>query len=160
MHIRFFERAGKNSRIASRSCHAALAAFVFWGGRTAPIMSIESMWEIYCRYFPANFAHALLGLQEGCTYITGYNVGGFDDAVDSLGLSNWLATAQPAIVAQVRATSHLCTPLLQPSCIPSGNLNALSFSSLLSNALMPAKHRTRPNNSSFSNVILLVVCLA
>lgn len=54
-----------------------------------------------CRYFPTNFAHALVGLQDGCTYMTVYDIGGFDDALDSFGLSNWLSTAPPAIVAQV-----------------------------------------------------------
>ncbi|KAK9862584.1 hypothetical protein WJX84_008476 [Apatococcus fuscideae] len=51
-------------------------------------------------YFPTNFAHALVGLAEGCSYVTGYNVGGFDDALDSFGASNWLSTTPPAIVAQ------------------------------------------------------------
>ena len=53
-------------------------------------------------YFPSNTAHSILGLgPNGCSYIVAYNDGAFDDAVNSQGLSNWVATAPPAIVSQV-----------------------------------------------------------
>lgn len=56
-------------------------------------------------YFPSNVGHAILGLNQGCNFIAVYNSGSFDEAVNSRGISNWLATAPPEIVAQVQVAS-------------------------------------------------------
>ncbi|KAK9843134.1 hypothetical protein WJX74_007541 [Apatococcus lobatus] len=97
-------------------------------GTDHPINSWDYM-EGDVWYFPTNFAHALVGLQAGCTYLTVYNVGGFDDALDSFGLSNWLSTAPPAIVAQALGiTPEAVTANIVPGLntfMPQGNLATL-----------------------------------
>lgn len=52
-------------------------------------------------YFPSNEGHAVLGLDNGCTYLAVYDNGTFDELYNSRGISNWLSTAPPSIVAQV-----------------------------------------------------------
>ncbi|KAK9843592.1 hypothetical protein WJX84_001810 [Apatococcus fuscideae] len=52
------------------------------------------------RYFPSNFGHGIVGLEDGCTFVAGYNDGSFDDALHSNGLSNWVSTTPPEVVAQ------------------------------------------------------------
>ena len=41
-------------------------------------------------------------MEDGCTYIAAYDSGSFDELYNSLGISNWLSTAPPSILAQVR----------------------------------------------------------
>eukprot|EP00891_Asterochloris_glomerata_P004894 jgi/Astpho2/4894/e_gw1.00069.48.1_t len=59
-------------------------------------------------YFPSNLGHAVLGLEAGCTFVAGYDDGDFDEPSTAFGLGNWLTTAPPKIVAQVR-----CLPAIQ-----------------------------------------------
>ena len=63
------------------------------------------------KYFPSNLGHAVLGLEAGCTFVAGYDDGDFDEPTTALGLGNWLTTAPPKIVAQVR-----CLPAIPRSC--------------------------------------------
>ena len=70
-----------------------------------------------CRYFPSNVAHAILGLEEGCTYLAGYDQADFEEFNTSRGLSLWLTSNPPAIVAQARAAP--CAGIAQPSVLQS-----------------------------------------
>lgn len=51
-------------------------------------------------YFPPNSPHAIAGLApSGCTFVTGYNEGSFNE-LDSFSASSWFATVPADILAQ------------------------------------------------------------
>ena len=54
-------------------------------------------------FFPGNFPHVIVGVdpQLGCTYLTAYDQGDFEERTDAKGLSNWFSQAPANIAAQV-----------------------------------------------------------
>jgi hypothetical protein len=66
-------------------------------------------------YFPANAAHTVLGLApSGCTYMTGWNAGAFDER-DSFGASSWMAATPTATLAQGLGISEAAAARLKAS---------------------------------------------
>lgn len=61
-------------------------------------------------YFPGNFPHVVLGVDPefGCTYLTSYDQGDFDERLDAQGLSGWYTQAPAAIAAQVAQPTIYC----------------------------------------------------
>jgi hypothetical protein len=53
-----------------------------------------------CRYFPANLAHTILGMADGCKFVAGYNSPSFDER-EAFSASSWLPTMPDHALAQV-----------------------------------------------------------
>ncbi|KAA6424832.1 MAG: oxalate decarboxylase [Trebouxia sp. A1-2] len=80
-------------------------------------------------FFPGNFGHVILGVDPefGCTYMTSYDQGDFDERLDAQGLSGWYIQAPAAVAAQVTpctaqptmqfAASEFDTPTVSDACL-------------------------------------------
>lgn len=83
-------------------------------------------------FFPGNFGHVILGVDPefGCTYMTSYDQGDFDERLDAQGLSGWYTQAPAAIAAQAFGlpnTSMITANLVNGTnnFLPQGNLTEL-----------------------------------
>ena len=60
-------------------------------------------------FFDSNEPHVVLGVEDGCTFVSVYDQGDFDERQDARGLSGFFTSAPAGIAAQVmRAPHHAC----------------------------------------------------
>ncbi|DBB11689.1 TPA: hypothetical protein ACH3X3_007070 [Trebouxia sp. C0006] len=83
-------------------------------------------------FFPGNFGHVILAVDPelGCTYMTSYDQGDFDERLDAQGLSGWYTQVPAAIAAQAFGlpnTSMITANLVNGTnnFMPQGNLTEL-----------------------------------
>ena len=84
-------------------------------------------------YFPANYGHVILGVDPylGCTYMTSYDQGDFDERLNARGLSGWYTQAPAAIAAQV----HACTKSVEDMSICMHHTKSGHFASTSNHAV-------------------------
>ncbi|KAK9840760.1 hypothetical protein WJX81_002919 [Elliptochloris bilobata] len=94
-------------------------------------------------FFPANTAHTVVALADGCYFLTGYNNASFTEERDAFGLSDWLALTPQRIMAQALGLNTSAVPanlssrtshdgfLTRLAAPPANSLDAYRASTLL-----------------------------